>query len=283
VSTVADLYAYLDTVVPFAWAEPWDRVGLLVGDREAALTRVLVSLDPTRSALDRAEALGANVLLTHHPAFLEPLVELVAAPGAAGVAFEAARRGIALIACHTNLDRSPLGADALPAAIGLSISGPLELRGAPGRPDARADLPEDTPLAGRLCNVGPATTLRSVAELVGSGLGVGTRIWGDSDRPVSLVALAPGSGRSLIDSALAAGADVLITGELRYHVAHDALERGLAIVEAGHDATEWPLTCALARTVAQAPFLNADDVITDSISYPWRMVTKGSECTLRAH
>ena len=268
--TVAALRAHLDATIPFAWAASWDRVGLLVGDPDAAVTRVLVSLDATHAALDRAERAGANVLVTHHPAFLEPLDVVVAAPGAAGIAFEAARRGIALIACHTNLDRSPQGADALPTVLGLAMRGPLEPR----------TLPDDTtPLAGRLCEPGTARTLGALASLVGERLGVGTRVWGDPASAVKLIALAPGSGRSLIDAALQAGADAFVTGELRYHVAHDALEKGLAIVEAGHDATEWPLTGALARVVEQIPGLDANDVITDGISYPWRMVTKGNECT----
>jgi dinuclear metal center YbgI/SA1388 family protein len=263
VTTVADLCAHLDATIPFAWAAPWDRVGLLVGDPDSVVTRVLVSLDPTHAALERASRAGANVLVTHHPAFLESLEAVVAAPGSAGVAFDAARRGIALIACHTNLDRSPQGADALPAALGLAVRGPLE----------RCDTPGDAaPPAGRLCGPGEASTLGALAALVGDRLGVGTRIWGDPAAPVTLVALAPGSGRSLIESALDAHADALVTGELRYHVAHDALERGLLIVEAGHDATEWPLTGALARIVARTPGLDAAGVVTDSISYPWRMV-----------
>jgi putative NIF3 family GTP cyclohydrolase 1 type 2 len=87
-----------------------------------------------------------------------------------------------------------------------------------------------------------------------------------------VVALAPGSGRSLVPFALRAGADALVTGELRYHEAHDALERGLTVIEAGHDATEWPLTAALARIVATTPGLDPVGVLTDRISYPWRMV-----------
>ncbi len=266
--TISELHAHIDSVIPFAWAEPWDRVGLLVGDRASTVTRILVSLDPTHGALERAAEAGANVLVTHHPAFLDPLEAVVASRGAAGVAFEAARRGIALIACHTNLDRSPQGADALPATLGLAIRGPLEARDEADRPD----LPAGTPLGGRLCAPGDLDTLGALAEAVGARLGVGTRIWGDAASRVTLVALAPGSGRSLIPFALAAGADALVTGELRYHEAHDALERGLTVIEAGHDATEWPLTAALARTVAATPGLDPADVLIDRISYPWRIV-----------
>ena len=78
--TVGGLYEHLDATIPFAWAEPWDRVGLLVGDSATVVSRVLVSLDPTNAALDRASVEGANVLVTHHPAFLDPLEAVVAAP-----------------------------------------------------------------------------------------------------------------------------------------------------------------------------------------------------------
>lgn len=269
--TVAELCAHLDAAIPFAWAEEWDRVGLLVGDPSAVVTRVLVTLDATHSALDRATAAGVNVVVTHHPAFLDPLGAVVAAQGSAGVVFEAARRDIALIACHTNLDRSPEGADALARELGLEIVGALECR----EPDDRPDVPR----AGRLCAAPDAGTLGDMAALVGRQLGVGTRIWGDPAARVSRVALAPGSGRSLVDAAITAGADALVTGELRYHVAHDAQERGLLVVEAGHDATEWPLTRALARLVGRADGLSPHDVEMDAVSYPWLTIAKGSECT----
>jgi putative NIF3 family GTP cyclohydrolase 1 type 2 len=64
--------------------------------------------------------------------------------------------------------------------------------------------------------------------------------------PVRLVATAPGSGRGLVADAIAAGADVMLTGELRYHDALDALASGLAVIECGHDATEWPYVPLLA-------------------------------------
>lgn len=267
-TTVAALLAHLDDRLPFAWAASWDRVGLLAGDPADPVGRVLVSLDPTQAALERAVEMGASVLLTHHPAFLDPLEAVVAGPGTAGVAYRATRLGIALIACHTNLDRSPEGADALPAELGLAIRGPLERAGG----GSLGGEPSDgvvTPPAGRLCEVPAASTVGTLAALVGARLGVRTRVWGAADRPVGLAALAPGSGRSLVADAIGAGADVLVTGELRYHEASEALQAGLAIIEAGHDATEWPLTRALAAIVSQMPDLNENDVVFDRIDHPW--------------
>ena len=62
-ATIAELVFHLDRAIPFAWAEPWDRVGLLVGDPVRPLTRVYVTLDATASALRRARDAGAGELL----------------------------------------------------------------------------------------------------------------------------------------------------------------------------------------------------------------------------
>jgi putative NIF3 family GTP cyclohydrolase 1 type 2 len=87
----------LEDRFPVAWAEPWDRCGLLVGDREALVTNVFVTLDPTSEALSLAVAAGANVLVSHHPVWLEPPSALTA-DGRSAVAFEAASLGIVLSA-----------------------------------------------------------------------------------------------------------------------------------------------------------------------------------------
>lgn len=256
---VSELVSHLDARLPFAWAEEWDRVGLLAGEPDGEVTRVLVSLDPTPSAIVRAQAMGASVLLTHHPAFLDPLDEVVAGPGAAGAVFEAIRRGVALVACHTNLDRAPEGADALPEALGLEVIGPLELPRDAG----------DAPAGGRVCAVPSGATLALVARAAGEALGVRPRVWGEPERPIATLGVASGSAGSLVDAALAAGCDALFAGEVRYHGALAALEAGLAVIEAGHDATEWPLTRALAHIAAETIGLGPDDVVLDEVACPW--------------
>jgi dinuclear metal center YbgI/SA1388 family protein len=258
-TTVGDLVAFIDQRVPFSWAFDWDRVGLLAGDPDGAVERVYVSVDPSHAALERAREAGAQVLLTHHPAFLEPLGGVVAGSAAAGIVFEALRLRIALVNCHTNMDRAPEGADALPMLLGLEMIAPLEPENEHGA--ARA---------GRICRSadGPKT-LAGVSSHVGEVLGVRTRTWGDPAAAVARIAVAPGSGRSFVPAAIASGCDTLVTGELRYHEALEALQAGLAVIEAGHDATERPLAAALARITSEAPGLGAGDVIVEDAPYPW--------------
>ena len=74
----------------------------------------------------------------------------------------------------------------------------------------------------------------------------------------------------MVRDALAAGASVLLTGELRYHDAVSALEAGLAVVEAGHDATEWPLVTVLAAAAARTPGMKIEDVTMDERPSLWR-------------
>lgn len=111
---------------------------------------------------------------------------------------------------------------------------------------------------GRLCVAPEGSTLSSFALGVGERLGCTPRVWGDPTRLVKTVATANGSGRGLVDAAIAAGADTMLTGELRYHDALAAFEGGLAVVEAGHDATEWPVVGVLAKAVRSCP--GSDDV-----------------------
>lgn len=362
---VRDLVAGLDAVMPFAWAEPWDRVGLLCGDPDAPARRVFVSLDPTPDTLERAISAGADVLLTHHPAFLTEGVAPVPTPGLAGVPYAAVRAGVALVACHTNLDRAPAGADALAHALGLAVQGPLERSAMPvdvvatyappeaadglraamdeagagrigayeacsftsqgtgryralegARPRAgdgasvaeqrievfcprghapaveracRAAHPYEEPVIlswqatlecasprmGRVCAVPEGATVESVARAVAAALGSAVTTWGEADRPVGRVALAPGSGRSLLGDAMTAGCEVFITGELRYHEALDAAASGLAIIEAGHDVTEWPLVRELASAAGRVDGFEPSAVTMDVIAARWR-TTEGA-------
>jgi dinuclear metal center YbgI/SA1388 family protein len=93
--------------------------------------------------------------------------------------------------------------------------------------------------AGRVGDLPEPLTLRMLADRLAGGLPApGLRVAGDLDRTVRRVAACGGAGDGYIPAALAAGADVYVTGDLRHHVALDARTQGLALVDAGHYATE---------------------------------------------
>ena len=92
---------------------------------------------------------------------------------------------------------------------------------------------------GRIGRLPRTAPLGDVAETIRRGLPAPhLRYAGEPDRPVETVAVVGGAGEALIGAALGEGADVLVTGDLKHHVALDALDRGLALIDAGHHATE---------------------------------------------
>jgi dinuclear metal center YbgI/SA1388 family protein len=338
---------------PLERAEEWDRCGLLVGDPDAVVSGVVLALDPTVAAVEFARESGANVVITHHPAFLKPPQWLTAGRGAAGVVFSALSHGVALINAHTNLDRDEAAQVLMPEMLGLTPVRPLErsvmemslvtvyappeasaritdaMAGAGagrietynrcqfssagtaqftagpgstpyiGSPDtassaeelriemvaprtrARAVVaaavsahPYETPLVtasdvviprhsarlGMICDVTAETSLEAFARDAGARFAVTPRVWGDPSMMLKRVATATGSASSLVSEAINSGVQALVAGEVRYHDALDAVAAGVAVVELGHDVTEWPLVTLLEQVVRAVPDIEQESV-----------------------
>ena len=242
--TVGALERALLAEFPAADAEAWDRTGLLVGDPAQLVTRVAVALDPTVAAIDAAAEAGANVLLTHHPAYLNPPETFrpapsVAANPGAGV-YRAIERGVALMNFHTALDVSPRAQRVLPGMLGLVFGRVLE---------PLAQAPEKG--YGQLCTfaAGDELTLAQLAARCTAVFGRAPRVWGDFTRPLARVVTCTGSCGTTAAAARRAGADAIVCGEVKYHDALDLSQAGLAVLDLGHDTSELPLATALAAAV----------------------------------
>lgn len=244
--TVGGLEAHLLKLFPADTAETWDRTGVLVGERAMPLSKVAITLDPTVAAIEEAARAGADVLLTHHPAYLSAPESFaparsVAQNAGAGV-WAAIRNGVALMCFHTALDVSRQAQGVLPELLGLEATGKV-----------LSPLPSQPTLGyGQVCAAlkGEALSLAHLAARCTSVFGRAPRVWGRMDAQVRTVATATGSASNVGGLALAAGMDCLVCGEVRYHDALDLSQAGLCIIELGHDVSEFPLTAVLADAVA---------------------------------
>lgn len=123
---VSALVEWFDRLYPFALAEDWDNVGLIVGDSKAEVTGVALCLDVTHDVLDEAIESGCNVVVTHHPVIFRAIKKLNAAELQGGLVAKAFANGISLIALHTNLDSAVGGLnDTLCELLGLHDVKPL--------------------------------------------------------------------------------------------------------------------------------------------------------------
>ena len=123
-TTVKDIYNYIDSFAPFDSAEEWDNVGILIGSGSTEVTKALITLDITNETADEAKKIGAQLIISHHPVIFGGLKRL----SSDSPVYRAAKYDISCLCAHTNLDKSPVfGVNtALAAAIGLVDCRPCE-------------------------------------------------------------------------------------------------------------------------------------------------------------
>ena len=213
--------------VPPELAADWDNVGLLVGRRDAAIYRVMTTLDLTPWTLAEAVSRGAQLVVTHHPTPFRPLRTLTDADPTGELLLAAAEARVAVYSPHTAWDDAPGGInDMLATAAGLAIPQPLVAL----EPDRGRSRFGD--FAGP---VAVGEIFQRLEATLGPGSSRANCPW---DREVQRLAVCCGSGGSMLPQVLAAGCDALLTGEATYHQCLEAAQRGAALLMLGHHRSE---------------------------------------------
>ena len=137
-ATIGDTEKVLNEIAPLRFAEDWDNVGLLVGDRREPCRGVMLCIDLSRAVLDEAEQAGVNFLLCYHPPIFKPMARLRAdAVGMESLVWRAARLGCAIYSPHTALDAAEGGTnDAIAQLCELADVRPLSYA-QPGEPQCK--------------------------------------------------------------------------------------------------------------------------------------------------
>lgn len=227
--TVGEIAHILELLAPLSLAESWDNVGLLVGDAQWPANRVMTCLTITPETVAEAVAGKAQLIVSHHPLPFRPVQSITSATTPGRLLLELIRASIAVYSPHTAFDSASAGINQH-LAIGLGLQEIRPLVPAPHDPEVGA---------GRCGLVGEPLTLRELAERTREFLSVDAlRTVGPSDRPLTRVAIACGSGGSLLETAIAAECDALVTGEMTFHTCLEAEARGVSVVLAGHFASE---------------------------------------------
>ncbi len=247
---------------PKSLAVDWDNVGLLVGDEEAEIRKVLINLDVTDAAVERAVKEGADLILTHHPLLFRPLKTVTEQDFIAARVRKLIRNDINYYAMHTNFDIAGMADQ---NAVDLSLREPEVLEELGTYEDGRAYG------LGRIGVLPEEMTLKELAGHVKDVMKLdAVRVYGDPERKVLRVGVSSGAGKSAVNDALRKHADVLITGDLDYHTAIDADARGLAMIDAGHYGTEFTYISFMEKYVKEKfPEL---DVLTMQIVQPYHIV-----------
>lgn len=227
--TVQEIYRIIDEIAPFDTQEGFDNSGLLVGSGAWEAHHVLFALDVTDRVLDEAEALGADLIVTHHPLMFHARKTLTEDDPEGRLLCRMIRSRIALISAHTNLDLAQGGTgDALAEALGLT------------------HVVSDGYV--RVGELPPTATVGDLIDLLPEALCTTVRAMGQFPREkhIRRLGLVTGSGGEFWPIARKMGAEAFLTGEIRHHEALDMVASGMLALECGHFATEEPGIFALA-------------------------------------
>lgn len=240
--TIGALELALLKEFPSTDAEEWDRMGLLVGDPASLVEGVAIALDPTTRAIEEAANCGANVLVTHHPAYLDaPERFRPSSLGSGSVVWSAISNKVALINVHTALDVSLPAQQVLPGMLNLSFTGKL-----------LEPCVDQKKGYGQICSVKDTDKPLSLEQLAARCTSVFARpprVWGDYSQQLTKVVTWTGSAGKIAQKCVLEHIDCLVCGEIKYHEALDLAAAGVSVVELGHDTSELPLTAVLGDAV----------------------------------
>lgn len=214
--------------------EDYDNVGLMVGNKDAEVTKILIALDCTLDVIHEAVDCGCNFILTHHPLlFIKP--KTITTDTLVGKKIiDLIVNGINVYSSHTNLDSARGGLNDIATEIlGFSKYKIIE-------PSKNLDYDKGYSGLGRLVFLNEPIKLVELCEKVKKTFNAEfIRYVGSDNDLIKTIAIINGSGEDFFDESIEMGADCIITGDTKYHHVSDLKEQNIALIDAGHFATEW--------------------------------------------
>lgn len=252
-TTIKQIYYFLNNLAPFENSLSFDNTGLLIGDPEIEVKKAILSLDITSKVIDEAKKTGANLIITHHPIIFKPLKNL----SFNNVASKMIINNINAICAHTNLDVAPKGVNfELAQKLKLSNLKPLAYE-------------ENKPM-GFVGDIEKEMNCKEFAEFVKTNLNCFGLRYTNINKTIKKVGICSGSGGCFVREAKKQECDAFVTGEIKHSDILSANEMDLMIVDAGHYKTEnviiKPLSDELKKQFPNLEFI-ISGTFTDNINY----------------
>lgn len=225
-----DIMNYMKEIAPEYLAEKWDNVGLLVGNKNSIVKKILIALDAIDSVVDEAVNLGIDLIITHHPIIFKPLKNITSET-LNGKIYKLINNNISVYSAHTNFDITFGGTnDILAEKLGIKNIEILE---------SSYTTNDRNYGIGRIGIVEKEILFLDYANIVKEKLGLySMNIVGDIYKKINKVALCTGDGHSYFEIAAKKHADVYISGDLKYHDTQMAQELGMCCIDVTHYTSE---------------------------------------------
>jgi len=262
-AAVADIIDLLDLIAPPALAEDWDNAGLQIGDGRWTVRKVGVALDAGVEVVEAACAMHVDLLVTHHPLIFKPLVSIDCQTSIGSIVQKALQHRLAIFAVHTNLDKTRGGLnDVLARRIGLLNCTVLEAAKIEDNNRLMLNSASDENVTlerlhhqegfGRVGTLSNAMQLQDFAHAVKQKLNLDyIKIVGRADLVIRKAAVCTGSGSDLLKTFFSSGAQVYISGDLKFHDARDVEAADLGMIDIGHFSSEYIVVESLVKRLTE--------------------------------
>lgn len=218
-----DIINVFEALYPRDLAYNWDNVGLQIGSLNKEIKNILLSLDLTLEVVDEAIEKEVELIIVHHPLIFSALKSINTDTYKGKVIEKLIKSDITLYVAHTNFDISSYGMNSILADM-LHLENQEIL-----------EFTTENEGLGKVGEVNSISTEEYIKYVKDIFKVKDARFIGDLTKTISKVAITGGSGSSTIYSASKHDADLLITGDISYHHAHDALAINLNVLDIGHN------------------------------------------------
>lgn len=225
---VNDIIKEMEALAPPFLKEDFDNVGLMVGDRQKNVKKILLALDCTLKVIEEAKVENVDLIITHHPLIFRKPSNITTDTLQGKKIIELIKNDISLYSSHTNLDSVNNGLNhTIVSILGFDNSKILE-----------KNKSDDSAGLGRLVSLNEGILLEELVSRIKKALNINNLRVVKGNNKVTKIAIINGSGQDFISKAVALGADCVITGDTTYHFASDYKEMGISILDVGHFASE---------------------------------------------
>lgn len=216
----------LENKFPLHLAESWDNVGFMLGRVDKEINKILVSLDVTDFVVDEAIENNVDMIISHHPLIFTGLKKITTDTPEGRRLLHLIRNDITVYSAHTNLDCANGGInDRLAQLFHLSDVKTINVN------DYGCGL-------GRIGYLNDALTAEEFANQACLILDTDVRLTGNMSKMVKCIAVASGACDDIIPDSIKMGADLVLTGDCKYHRNLDFSANDIVIIDAGHYPTE---------------------------------------------
>lgn len=235
-----EIIEVIEKMAPINLKENFDNVGLMIGDRNKDISKVLIALDCTLDVIEEGINLGVQLILTHHPLLFKKPSTITTDTILGKKIINLIKNDINLYAAHTNWDSVKNGLnDTIVSLLGYKASDII-----------RTNSNDRESGIGRIVYLDKEKTIQEIIKDIQYKFDIkNLRYAGDLNKQVKTIAIINGSGQEFFEDSRRLGSDLIITGDTTYHFVSDYKEMGLGIIDLGHFNSEWPVVKELSKNI----------------------------------